>query len=134
MDFEAKSIDELLQENIVLHDAVGVLIDFVKQNNGETALNKWDEYRRLSENPKTIRLPKEDQQFFAETILNPPTPSPALVAAFRRRSELLNKVANGVEDMLEGRTIPIKTGEDFDGLCRDMGVDPTTLDEDGSDA
>lgn len=100
-----------------------------------------------------LRLSKEDQEAFAEAILNPPVPSPALVAAFRRRAEILNKVANGVEDMLEGRVTlhdvamekisaslndaepgtVIETDEDFDNLCRDMGIDPATLDEDGTD-
>lgn len=101
----------------------------------------------------TLRFAKEDQEFFADAILNPPVPSPALVAAFRRRAEILNRVADGVEDLLAGGTIPhdvamdritasltdpnprtvIATDENFDNLCCDAGVDPTTLDEDGTD-
>ena len=100
-----------------------------------------------------LRFSKEDQEFFAQAILNPSAPSPALVAAFRRRAEILNKVANGVEDMLDGRVTPhdvatekisaslndaesrtvVKTDEDFDNLCRDAGVDPNGLDEDEID-
>ena len=100
-----------------------------------------------------LRFSKEDQEFFAQAILNPAAPVPALVAAFRRRAEILNKVASGVEDMLDGRVTPhdvamekisaslndadpgtvIETDEDFDNLCRDMGVDPNGLDEDGID-
>ena len=107
----------------------------------------------MGQTGRVIRMTKEDQEAFAGAIFNPPPPSPALVAAFRRRAEILNKVANGVEDMQAGRVTPhdvamekisaslndaeprtvVKTDEDFDNLCRDMGVDPNGLDEDGID-
>jgi uncharacterized protein (DUF1778 family) len=38
-----------------------------------------------------IRLSAEDQRVFAEAILNPPEPTPAMRRAFRRRRELIHE-------------------------------------------
>lgn len=38
---------------------------------------------------EVVRLSLEDQQCFAQALLSPPEPSPALVRAFARRRQLL---------------------------------------------
>ncbi|WP_020173904.1 DUF1778 domain-containing protein [Methyloferula stellata] len=44
---------------------------------------------RTIEETQIIRLSVEDQRAFAEAILNPPEPTPALRRAFRRHRELI---------------------------------------------
>ena len=44
---------------------------------------------RTIEETQIIRLSVEDQRAFAEAILNPPEPGPALKRAFRRHRELI---------------------------------------------
>jgi len=47
---------------------------------------------RTIEETQIIRLSVEDQRAFAEAILNPPEPTPALRRAFRRHRELIKEV------------------------------------------
>ncbi len=47
---------------------------------------------RTIEETQIIRLSVEDQRAFAEAILNPPKPTPALRRAFRRHRELIKEV------------------------------------------
>ena len=44
--------------------------------------------RQTIEATEIVRLSVEDQRIFAESILNPPEPTPALRRAFERRREL----------------------------------------------
>jgi uncharacterized protein (DUF1778 family) len=44
---------------------------------------------RTIEEMQIIRLSVEDQRAFAEAIINPPKPGPALKRAFRRHRELI---------------------------------------------
>jgi uncharacterized protein (DUF1778 family) len=46
---------------------------------------------RTIEDAQIIRLSVEDQRRFAEAILNPPEPTPALVRAFQRHRELIQE-------------------------------------------
>ena len=46
---------------------------------------------RTIEETQIIRLSVEDQRSFAEAILNPPEPTPALRRAFRRHRELIKE-------------------------------------------
>ena len=46
---------------------------------------------RTIEETQIIRLSVEDQRAFAEAILNPPEPTPALRRAFRRHRELIKE-------------------------------------------
>jgi len=46
------------------------------------------EARRTIEETEILRLSVEDQRRFAEAILNPPEPTPALRRAFARHREL----------------------------------------------
>ncbi len=46
---------------------------------------------RTIEQTHIIRLSVEDQRAFAEAILNPPEPAPALRRAFRRHRELIKE-------------------------------------------
>ncbi|MCI4680401.1 DUF1778 domain-containing protein [Rhodoblastus acidophilus] len=46
---------------------------------------------RTIEETQIIRLSVEDQRTFAEAILNPPEPAPALRRAFRRHRELIKE-------------------------------------------
>jgi uncharacterized protein (DUF1778 family) len=46
---------------------------------------------RAIEETQVIRLSVEDQRAFADAILNPPAPTPALRRAFRRHRELIPK-------------------------------------------
>jgi uncharacterized protein (DUF1778 family) len=46
---------------------------------------------RRIEQAHVIRLSLEDQRAFAEAILNPPEPTPALRRAFRRHRELIKE-------------------------------------------
>lgn len=46
---------------------------------------------RTIEETQIIRLSIEDQRAFAEAILNPPAPTPALRRAFRRHRELIKE-------------------------------------------
>ncbi len=48
-----------------------------------------DAAQRAIEQAEIIRLSLADQECFAQAILSPPPPSPALERAFVRRSELL---------------------------------------------
>ncbi len=73
----------------------------------------------------TLRMTKEDQEAFAEAILNPPVPNPILAAAMRRSHEATLDV--------EPRTV-IDSDESFDQLCQDLGIDPMTLDQDEANA
>jgi uncharacterized protein (DUF1778 family) len=47
---------------------------------------------RAIEETQIIRLSVEDQRAFAEAILNPPEPTPALRRAFRRHHEMIKDV------------------------------------------
>lgn len=47
---------------------------------------------RTIEETQIIRLSVEDQRSFAEAILNPPEPTPALRRAFRRHRELIKEL------------------------------------------
>lgn len=47
---------------------------------------------RTIEETQIIRLSVEDQRAFAEAILNPPEPTPALRRAFRRHRELIKEL------------------------------------------
>jgi uncharacterized protein (DUF1778 family) len=47
---------------------------------------------RMIEQTQIIRLSVEDQRTFANAILNPPEPTPALQRAFRRHRELVKAV------------------------------------------
>ncbi len=47
---------------------------------------------------KKIKMTKEDQEAFAKAVINPPEVSPALVKAFRKRAEILNKDADARKD------------------------------------
>lgn len=57
------------------------LTDFVVAASSEAA-------QRTIENAEMIQLSLEDQRFFAETLLNPPEPNPALQRAFAKHREL----------------------------------------------
>ncbi len=46
---------------------------------------------RRIEQAHVIRLSLEDQHAFAEAILNPPEPTPALMRAFRRHREMVRQ-------------------------------------------
>jgi uncharacterized protein (DUF1778 family) len=46
---------------------------------------------RTIEETQIIRLSLEDQRAFADAILNPPEPTPALRRAFRRHRELIQQ-------------------------------------------
>src|SRR5271156_3810362 len=46
---------------------------------------------RTIEQTQIIRLSIEDQRAFAEAIINPPEPTPALRRAFRRHRELIKQ-------------------------------------------
>jgi uncharacterized protein (DUF1778 family) len=46
---------------------------------------------RAIEEAQIIRLSVEDQRSFAEAILNPPEPTPALRRAFRRHRDLVQE-------------------------------------------
>ena len=46
---------------------------------------------RTIEDAQIIRLSVEDQRRFAEAILNPPEPTPALARAFQRHRELIQE-------------------------------------------
>jgi uncharacterized protein (DUF1778 family) len=46
---------------------------------------------RTIEDTQIIRLSVEDQRAFAEAILNPPEPTPALRRSFRRHRELIKE-------------------------------------------
>lgn len=46
---------------------------------------------RTIEETQIVRLSVEDQRAFAEAILNPPEPTPALRRAFRRHRELIKE-------------------------------------------
>jgi len=45
--------------------------------------------QRAIEQAEIIRLSMADQQSFAQTLMNPPEPAPAMRRAFERRSALL---------------------------------------------
>ena len=45
--------------------------------------------QRAIEQAEVIRLSRVDQECFAQALLSPPQPSPALDRAFARRSKLL---------------------------------------------
>jgi uncharacterized protein (DUF1778 family) len=45
--------------------------------------------QRAIEQAEIIRLSLADQQCFAQALLNPPEPAPAMLRAFERRSNLL---------------------------------------------
>ena len=45
--------------------------------------------QRAVEDAEVLRLTRSDQQRFAEALLNPPVPSPALKRAFKRRASLV---------------------------------------------
>jgi uncharacterized protein (DUF1778 family) len=47
--------------------------------------------QRAIEETQVIRLSVEDQRAFAEAILHPPAPTPALRRAFRRHRELIQE-------------------------------------------
>lgn len=47
---------------------------------------------RAIEETQVIRLSVEDQRAFAEAILNPPEPTPALRRAFRRHRDLVQEL------------------------------------------
>ncbi len=51
-----------------------------------------DAANRTIAETQIIRLSVEDQRAFAEAILNPPEPAPALRRAFRRHRALIDKV------------------------------------------
>jgi uncharacterized protein (DUF1778 family) len=57
------------------------LTDFVIAVSSEAA-------RQTIETTDIIRLSVNDQRLFAESILNPPEPTPALTRAFEKHSEL----------------------------------------------
>lgn len=57
------------------------LTDFVVAVSSEAA-------RQTIENAEIIRLSSEDQRIFADSILNPPEPTPALRRAFEKHREL----------------------------------------------
>lgn len=57
------------------------LTDFVVEASSKAA-------REAIETMEVIRLSAEDQRMFAESILNPPEPTPALRRAFEKRREL----------------------------------------------
>jgi uncharacterized protein (DUF1778 family) len=46
---------------------------------------------RTIEETQIIRLSVEDQRAFAEALLNPPAPTPALRRAFRRHRDLIKE-------------------------------------------
>lgn len=48
-----------------------------------------DAAQRAIEQAEIIRLSMADQECFAQALLSPPEPTPALVRAFARRSKLL---------------------------------------------
>lgn len=48
-----------------------------------------DAGQRAAEQPDAIRLSMADQQCFADAVLSPPKPQPALKRAIARRSKLL---------------------------------------------
>ena len=48
-----------------------------------------DAARRAIEQAEVVRLSLADQECFAQALLSPPQPSPALERAFARRSKLL---------------------------------------------
>jgi uncharacterized protein (DUF1778 family) len=50
-----------------------------------------DAANRTIEETQIVRLSVEDQRAFAEAILNPPEPTPALRRAFRRHRELIHE-------------------------------------------
>ena len=61
------------------------LTDFVVSAAQEAA-------RQTIEATEIVRLSVEDQERFAEAILNPPEPTPALLRAFDRNRDLLGAV------------------------------------------
>jgi uncharacterized protein (DUF1778 family) len=48
-----------------------------------------DAAQRAIEKAEVVKLSLADQEFFAQTLLSPPKPSPALKRAFARRNKLL---------------------------------------------
>ena len=48
-----------------------------------------DDAQSATEQSEVIRLSLTDQQSFAQTLLSPPPPSPALERAFARHSKLI---------------------------------------------
>ena len=48
-----------------------------------------DDAQSATEQAEVIRLSLTDQQSFAQTLLSPPPPSPALERAFARHSKLI---------------------------------------------
>ncbi len=48
-----------------------------------------DDAQSATEQPEVIRLSLTEQQSFAQTLLSPPPPSPALERAFARHSKLI---------------------------------------------
>jgi uncharacterized protein (DUF1778 family) len=50
-----------------------------------------DAARRAVEEADIVRLSREDQRRFAESLLTPPAPKPALRKAFQRRRKLLGQ-------------------------------------------
>ncbi|MFO0152636.1 MAG: DUF1778 domain-containing protein [Burkholderiales bacterium] len=48
-----------------------------------------DAAQRAIEQAEVVKLSLADQEFFAQTLLSPPKPSPALKRAFARRNKLL---------------------------------------------
>jgi uncharacterized protein (DUF1778 family) len=48
-----------------------------------------DAAQRAIEQADVIRLSLADQQCFAQALLNPPAPTPAMLRAFAKRDELL---------------------------------------------
>jgi uncharacterized protein (DUF1778 family) len=51
----------------------------------------YDAARRTIEEVEIIRLSAEDQQRFAEALLNPPKPNPALRKAFEHHRRLIGR-------------------------------------------
>ena len=49
-----------------------------------------DAAQRAIEQAEVVRLSLADQQCFAQALLSPPTPTPALQRAFARRTQLLH--------------------------------------------
>jgi uncharacterized protein (DUF1778 family) len=48
-----------------------------------------DAAQRAIEQAEVVKLSLADQEFFAQTLLSPPKPSPALKRAYARRNKLL---------------------------------------------
>ena len=75
-----------------LHEKVGPAYDALKTDPSRAVTPDQVRARLAAEHTEVIRLSLADQECFAQALLSPPQPAPALERAFARRSNLLRVI------------------------------------------